>query len=222
MKKIIYLIIMVLPIVQYSCKKDSQNDFDRYDDYSQLAIDTLNYVLDVRDGGSFSSFYIMKTQSGKDSLWLCTGSRVSNYQNNYLGYDLLGFYIMTKLAVKNLEIHPDANATSYTPSIGDLLKLFPANKELDISQSDLPWTTFPNSMGTGIVFTWGTSEQYRTPVYEAIPNHNKSVCKIVRSEIYDSQRIKVELQFDIYLKHREMDKIIHIKNGKMITLIYIN
>lgn len=38
--------------------------------------------------------------------------------------------------------------------------------------------------------------------------------------MHDSQSIKVELDIDIYLKHREIDKIIHIKNGKMIALIY--
>ena len=211
----------MLLILQNSCEKDSQklDDFDIYDNYSQPTIDSVIYILDVLDDWTISSNYIIDTKSGNDSIWLCIGSRLSD-RHGFTGGNIFGFYLMAKLAVKTLEITPDINATFYYPAIQDLLKLFPPNQELKISQTDLPWTMHPNPLGEGVVFTWGVAEQYRTPLYEILRNHDSSSCKIVRSEIHDSQSIKVELVFDIYLKHREIDKIIHIKDCKLIVLIY--
>lgn len=220
MKRIGYFFVLVL-ILQHSCKKESlqEDNFYRYDNYSQLTVDSVDYILDERDGGVFSSNFIADTISDNDSIWLCAGSRLSD-RNGYAYSGLLGFYFMTKLAVKDLDIERESAADIYYPSIDDLLKLFSPNQEFNLSQTDLPWMTYPNSLGTGVVFTWGISEQFRSTLYKSLSNQNKSSCVVVRSEIHDSESIKVELDFDIYLKHQELDTTIHIESSKMIVLIY--
>jgi len=220
MKKAGYFLILAL-LILHSCKKDflKEDSFDRYDNFSQLTVDSVDYILDVRDGDAFSSSYIADTLSNNDSIWLCIGLRLSD-RHDYTYSGLFGFYLMTKLAVKNLELEPDPLYVNYIPSINDIFRIFSPNQEFSFSKTELPWMTYPNTLGTGVVFTWGISEQFRSTLYEPLSYQNESSCMVVRSEIHDSESIKVELDFDIYLKHQELDNTVHIKSNKMIVLMY--
>ena len=224
MKKISYLVIVVILFIQFSCKKDTQepDDFEKYDNYFEPTSDTTDCVLTIHVGGAYSSVYFPDNNGKNDSIWICNGTTISE-NGGTSGFYKFGFYIMKKLAVKDLEEIPDPDHNyhlgTFVPTSGDLLKLFQPGQELKLSQTDLPWIIY-KSPGQGIVFTWGTQEEYRSNLYEELSNRNKSSCRVVKSKIIDRDIIKVELLVDIYLKHRTSDKIVHIENEKVILTIF--
>jgi hypothetical protein len=218
MKIISYLVIVVLIIILNSCKKDSQDDFDKFNHYANYVNDSLNYTLDQNYGKTYSSSFF----SNNDSIKFCIGFSLTGIQG-FFPDEVLGFYLLTKIAVKDMEIAPNPELDINCPSIQDLLKIFQPGQKLYFSQvKDFPFMSF--SSNKEIIFTVGPSHStllYRTSLYENLPNNNKSYCKIIKCEKYNSNFIKVELAFDIYLKRESIDNIWHLQNGKMISLISI-
>ena len=223
MRKISYLLILALLFIQYSCKKDPQNqdDFDKYDYYCKFSIDSTNYLVDVLYGTTVATLWTTDTISNNDSITICVGSKLTDTRDINLPINnILAFYRSAKWAINDLEKKPESQYIPYFPSVGDLMKFYPINQEFRIIQSDLPSPLGFTKLEQGAGFTWGTLSEFSTSNYEKLSNHMKSSCIVVKSLIHDSQSIKVEIDFDIYLKQDASDQIIHLKNGKLITLIF--
>jgi len=220
MKQFTYLACIAILLLQYSCKKEPhiQDDFDKYDNYCTFSIDTANYMFDKQYSSTVASSWISDAINHNDSISILVGSKLTDKWDNPLT-NLLQFYNTSRLATNDFEIQPVSPYDPYYPSVGDLMKFFPVNKELKFSQYDLPWLGNHHKSEKGVVFTWGLSSEYTTSQYEIISHPNKSSCMVVRSKINDLLSIKVEINFDIYVRNNDSDQIIHIKNGKLITLI---